>query len=162
MAKKVASPELQARMRSAIAMIGRGVNQNKPEMELEGRRLLAVARIENEILIHAEFLRKEDLRPLASILFGTPDDDLDDEDYTADAVETNAEALARSKALDERAKELEDHPLTALDVPDDARALAPPLRPTKEERIAAMRSGYERERAQYPQPELLDDPDDIE
>jgi len=91
-AKKVASPELQRRMTTAIAMIGRGVNQSKPDMEDEGRRLLSLARVESEILLGRQFFTKEDLSSLANMLF-----DLDDEDYTADAVETNAEALARTR-----------------------------------------------------------------
>jgi hypothetical protein len=152
MAKKVASPELQSRMRSAIAMIGRGVNQDKPEMEREGRRLLAVARVENEILLGGDFFTKSDIRNLAQMLFDPvnriADEDDSEDDYTADAVETNAEALARFSV--------------SPDIPDDARDIAPPLNPTREEKIAAMRKGHEREQAQYPRPELLEDPDDVE
>lgn len=139
-------------------MIGRGVNQGKPEMELEGRRLLAVARIENEILLGAKFLAKNDLRRLASILFGTSADDadIDPDDYTTDAVETNAEALNK------RAVDTADLPLTAFDVPDDARDVAPPLAPTRKERLRAMFEGSKREQARYPKPELLSDPDDVD
>lgn len=141
MAKKVATPELQSRMQRAIAMIGRGVNQDKPGMEREGRRLLAAARIENEIELGEDFLTAEDRTKLASILFRAETDEIPDDG------ETSSEALASA---------------AHIDVPDDAREIAPPLEPTKEERIAAMRKGGEWERANYPGPELLEDPDDIE
>lgn len=101
MAKKVASPELQSRVQRAIAMIGRGVNQSKPEVELEGRRQLALARIENEMILGRAYLTKEDVQDLAKVLFATgnnADADSDPEDYTADPTETNAEALARTPA----------------------------------------------------------------
>jgi hypothetical protein len=152
MAKKVASPALQSRMQRAIAMIGRGVNQGKPDMEAEGRRLLAVARVENEIMLGGSFFTKSDIRNLAGVLFDPVnriEDEDDQEDYTADAVETNAEALARFA-------------VGVKSVPDDAREIAPPLNPTREERIDAMRKGREWEQSRYPQPELLEDPDDIE
>lgn len=124
MAKKVATPKLQSRMQHAIAAIGRGVNQCKPDLELEGRRQLALARIENEIILGRTFLEDQDVQDLAKMLFDT--DDSTDE------------------------------------IPDDARDLAPPLNPTREERIAAMQKGYEYEQTRYPKPDLLDDPDDIE
>jgi hypothetical protein len=137
MAMKVASPELQRRMQVAIAMIGRGVNQSNKATELEGRRQLALARIENEILLGEDFLTPEDRTELASILFRVTTDEIPDDG------ETTAEALA-------------------LHIPNDARDIAPPLNPTRAERIAAMRQGHEREQAAYPSPELLEDPDDIE
>lgn len=87
MAKKVATPELLSRTRRAIAAIGRGVNQQRPEVELEGRRQLALARVENEIVLGRVYFTKQDLQDLASKLF-----DVDDEDYTTDATTTNAEA----------------------------------------------------------------------
>lgn len=151
MAKKVASPGLQARMRRAIAMIGRGVNQSNSEMEEEGRRQLAVARTENEILLGMDHFTAEDVTTLASLLFevATPVVPVDADD------DRHAAAISR---LEEK-REVD---MLAHEIPDDAREIAPPLNPTKEERIAAMRRGHERERAQYPQPELLEDPDDIE
>lgn len=97
MATKFATDELQARMRRAVASIGRGTNQGKPEVELQGRRDLALVHIENQILLGRVYITSEDATRLAKLLFGTAhiDDDLDPEDYTADAVETNAEALAK-------------------------------------------------------------------
>lgn len=137
MAKKVATPELLSRTRHAIAAIGRGVNQGKPEVEREGRRQLALARIENEIMLGEQFLTSEDLTALAAILFRAETDEIPDDG------ETTAEAIA-------------------VHVPNDARDIAPPLNPTRAERIAAMRNGHEREQAAFPRPELLEDPDDIE
>lgn len=96
MAIKAATPELRSRINKAASMIGRGVNQDKPEVELEGRRQSALAHIENQILLGRHLLTSEECRHLAELLFSTNDSDLDDEDYTADAVETTKEALARS------------------------------------------------------------------
>lgn len=89
MATKFATDELQARMRRAVASIGRGTNQHKPEVELQGRRDLALVHIENQILLGRHLLTSEECQRLAELLFSTNDDD-----YTADAVETNAEATA--------------------------------------------------------------------
>lgn len=138
MAIKFATQELQARVRRAIAAIGRGVNQAKPEVEHEGRRQLALAHIENQILLGEDFLTSEDRSAIAALLFRADVDEIPDDG------ETTKEALA------------------TVHIPDDAREIAPPLNPTRAERIAAMRQGYEREQAAYPKPELLEDPDDIE
>lgn len=88
---KTATPELHQRMRKASANIGAGVRLNKPELELEGRRLSAKAHIENQILLGRAFLSDEDVTELAILLH-----ELDDEDYTADAVETTNEVLGRA------------------------------------------------------------------
>lgn len=138
MAMKVASPELQRRMQVAIAMIGRGVNQSKPDMEDEGRRLLALARIENEIELADTYITSEDRAKLAALLFRDVTDDIPDDG------ETTAEVLAEA----------------ALHIPNDAREIAPPLNPSKKERIKAMRDGARREAERFPQPPLLEDPDD--
>lgn len=89
MAMRTATQELHKRITAAAAIIGRGVRYNKPEMELEGRRLSAKAHIENQIRLGRAFLSDEDVTDLAKLLH-----ELDDEDYTADAVETTREALA--------------------------------------------------------------------
>lgn len=91
MAMRTATAELHKRITAAAAVIGRGVRYASPEMELEGRRLSAKAHIENQILLGRAYLSDEDVTELAKMLH-----ELDDEDYTADAVETNAEALART------------------------------------------------------------------
>lgn len=138
MAMKVASPELQRRMQVAIAMIGRGVNQSKPDVENEGRRLLALARIENEIELADGFITSDDRSKLAALLFRDVTDDIPDDG------ETSAEALA----------------VAHIEIPNDAREIAPPLNPSRKERIAAMREGARREAERFPQPPLLEDPDD--
>ena len=102
MATKFATPELQSRMRRAVAAIGRGVNQERPEIELQGRKDLALVHIENQIRLGREYLTSTDIRSLAELLFGTEPlastDTADaNEDYTADAVETTNEALARNR-----------------------------------------------------------------
>lgn len=97
MAMRTATVALHKRITAAAAIIGRGVRYNKPEMELEGRRLSAKAHIENQILLGRDFLTSEDAKHLAQLLFSTNDADLDPEDYTTDAVETNAEALAKKR-----------------------------------------------------------------
>lgn len=95
MAMRTATKELHKRITQAAAHIGRGVRYNNPEMELEGRRLSAVAHIENQILLGRVYITSEDAAHLAKLLFGTAhiDADLDPEDYTTDPVETNAEVL---------------------------------------------------------------------
>lgn len=98
MAIKAATPELRSRINRAASMIGRGVNQERPEVELEGRRQSALAHIENQILLGRHLLTSEECRNLAELLFST--EDPNDEDFTADAVETNAEAISkRSRQL---------------------------------------------------------------
>jgi|SRR5690242_6636762 len=92
MAIKAANEELRSRINRAASMIGRGVNQKNPAIELEGRRQSALAHIENQILLGRAYFTKEDLISLSNLLF-----DVDEEDYTADAVETTAEALAASR-----------------------------------------------------------------
>ncbi|QAX93051.1 hypothetical protein SEA_GIBSON_105 [Streptomyces phage Gibson] len=105
MAMRTASAEIHKRITAAAAIIGRGVRYNKPEMELEGRRLSAKAHIENQILMGRVYLSADDCQELAKMLFSTePIDEADlnwqeidaDDDYTADATETNSEALART------------------------------------------------------------------
>ena len=92
MAIKAATQELRSRINKAASMIGRGVNQNKPDVELEGRRQSALAHIENQILLGRHLLTSEEAEHLAKLLFSLEDNN---EDYTADAVETNAEALSK-------------------------------------------------------------------
>ena len=94
MAIKAATQELRSRINKAASMIGRGVNQNKPDVELEGRRQSALAHIENQILLGRHLLTSEEAEHLAKLLFSLEDNE-DNEDYTADAVETNAEALSK-------------------------------------------------------------------
>lgn len=97
MAAKFATPELQTRMRKAVAAIGRGVNQGDPSTELQGRKDLALVHIENQILLGREYLASSDVKHLAELLFSLNPADLiadTDDDYTADPTETNAEALA--------------------------------------------------------------------
>jgi|SRR5690349_3128395 len=108
MAIKAATPELHKRITSAASMIGRGVNQGKPEVELEGRRQSALAHIENQILLGRDLLTSAECQHLAELLFSTNDADLDSEDYTADAVETNAEALRASLPASTPASYLEE------------------------------------------------------
>lgn len=99
MSMKTATPEIHERMRRASANIAAGVRLSKPELEFEGRRLSALAHIENQILMGRAFLNKEDVRALAELLFSTnPADFTSDpvDDSTADAVETNAEATRRA------------------------------------------------------------------
>ncbi|QNR52051.1 hypothetical protein phiRKBJ001_109 [Streptomyces phage phiRKBJ001] len=108
MAIRTANAELQKRITSAASMIGRGVNQKKPEVELEGRHQSALAHIENQILLGREYLTSAEAKHLAQLLFSTeptPDTDTDTDtdtpdDYTADPTETNAEALAYTPAID--------------------------------------------------------------
>lgn len=95
MAIKAATPELRSRINRAASMIGRGVNQERPEVELEGRRQSALAHIENQILLGRHLLTAEEVKNLAKLLHGVEDN----EDYTADAVETNAEALSNNKPV---------------------------------------------------------------
>lgn len=90
MSIKTATPELHERMRRASANIAAGVRLAKPELELEGRRTSAIAHIENQIRLGRAFLTPADITLLARLLH-----DIDEEDYTADAVETTKEALAR-------------------------------------------------------------------
>lgn len=96
MAAKFATPELQTRMRKAVAAIGRGVNQANPSIELQGRKDLALVHIENQILLGRDYLTSADCQRLAELLFSTNTADTADtaDDYTADATETNSEALA--------------------------------------------------------------------
>lgn len=99
MAAKFATPELQTRMRKAVAAIGRGVNQANPSIELQGRKDLALVHIENQILLGRDYLTSADCQRLAELLFSTNSADTADtadtaDDYTADATETNSEALA--------------------------------------------------------------------
>lgn len=102
MAMRTASAEIHKRITAAAAIIGRGVRYNKPEMELEGRRLSAKAHIENQILMGRVYLSADDCQELAKMLFSTepidePVNTYDTaDDYTADATETNSEALART------------------------------------------------------------------
>jgi len=101
MAAKFATPELQTRMRKAVAAIGRGVNQSDPATELQGRKDLALVHIENQILLGRDLLTSADCQRLAELLFSTNPADLDADtadDYTADATETNAEALVKARA----------------------------------------------------------------
>jgi hypothetical protein len=97
MAIRTANPELQKRITKAASMIGRGVNQDNPSIELEGRHQSALAHIENQILLGRHLLTTEEAKELAKLLFSNDADanqDVDtSDDYTADAVETNAEAL---------------------------------------------------------------------
>lgn len=93
---KVATTELRERMRRASANIAAGVRLSKPELELHGRSQSAAAHIENQILLGRDYLTSEECQHLAELLFSTQESG-DDEGYTADAVETNAEALARTK-----------------------------------------------------------------
>ncbi|QYW07361.1 hypothetical protein SEA_ROONEY_104 [Streptomyces phage Rooney] len=101
MAIRTATPELHERMRKASASIAAGVRLNKPDIELQGRRLSARAHIENQILLGRAYLTSEDCQHLAELLFSTnPADFAHDpiDDATADAVETSAEALAMTRA----------------------------------------------------------------
>lgn len=100
MAIKAATPEIQSRMRKAVAKIGRGANLKDPAIELEGRKDLAKLHIENQILLGRHLLTPDECVVLAKMLYKVDDpNDPNDEDYTADAVETNAEALARTAPL---------------------------------------------------------------
>jgi hypothetical protein len=101
MAIKTANPELQKRITRAASMIGRGVNQANPTVELEGRRQSALAHIENQILLGRHLLTSDERAVLARLLFEDADDD-----YTADATTTNAEAL--------QATSIRNHPLQAI------------------------------------------------
>lgn len=95
MSIKTATPQLHERMRKASANIAAGVRLSKPELELLGRRLSAVAHIENQILLGRAFLDKDDVKRLAELLFSTNPADFSHDpidDATADAVETNVEA----------------------------------------------------------------------
>src|SRR3546814_18931316 len=83
-----------------IAMIGRGVNQSKPDMEGEGRNQLAVANIENEILLGRHLLSAAERRKLSEMLL-VLDATATAEDYTAAATETNAEAIQDRKSVAE-------------------------------------------------------------
>lgn len=94
MAIKAATQDLRSRINKAASMIGRGVNQQRPDVELEGRRQSALAHIENQILLGRHLLTSEEAKHLAELLFSI--EDTANEDYTADAVETNAEALSNS------------------------------------------------------------------
>lgn len=100
---KVATEQLRERMRRASANIAAGVRLEKPELELHGRTESAKAHIENQILLGRHYLTSEECQHLAELLFST-----NDEDYTADAVETNGEALRLKLA-----------PTTRLLDPDD-------------------------------------------
>jgi len=94
MAAKFATPELQARMRRAVAAIGRGVNHSDPSTELQGRKDLALVHIENQIMLGRHLLTSEECQHLAELLFSTnPDDFADIEEASADAVETTQEVL---------------------------------------------------------------------
>lgn len=106
MAIKAATPEIQSRMRKAVAKIGRGANLKDPAIELEGRKDLAKLHIENQILLGRHLLTPDECVVLAKMLYKV--DDPNDEDYTADAVETNAEALTRVPGIPDADGDIED------------------------------------------------------
>lgn len=95
---KIANPKLGERIRSASATIAAGVRLGQPGLELEGRRQSAIAHMENQILIGRDMLTERERRSMAALLIDIDDD----EDYTADAVETNAEALAQTQSVNLR------------------------------------------------------------
>lgn len=110
MAVRFATPELQTRMRKAVAAIGRGVNHGDPSTELQGRKALALIHIENQILLGRHLLTSDERATLAKLLFADDEDadaTQDPDDYTADAVETNAEALNAPLHIDPYDEDLE-------------------------------------------------------
>jgi len=70
---RTANPELNKRMRKASSLVAAGTRRSNPELLARGRRMGAVAHIENQLLLGREFLQKEDVQALAEILFGVED-----------------------------------------------------------------------------------------
>lgn len=65
---KTANPELNKRMRKASSMIAAGTRRNNSTLLNEGRRMSAVAHIENQILLGSPYLQDEDVQALAELL----------------------------------------------------------------------------------------------
>lgn len=66
---RTANPELNKRMRKASSLVAAGTRRSNPELLARGRRMSAVAHIENQILLGREFLTNDDLQALAKMLY---------------------------------------------------------------------------------------------
>lgn len=73
MAIRTANPDLHARILSANGRVAAGIRLKQPVLEQDARQDLALAQVENAILLHSDFLTSEHRAFLAHLLMAVND-----------------------------------------------------------------------------------------